>query len=476
VGTINDNDTATLTVNNVTVPEGDSGTADAVFTVSLNNPYHRDFTVDWATAPVTAAEGVDYLAASGTLTFTAGTTARTVTVPIVGDTLDEANETFEVVLSNGTGPGISDARGLGTITDDDAVTIEVADVKVVEGDSGTTQATFTLTVSADHAQTITVNVATSAGGPTPPAATSGTDFTALPSTVVTFLPGVMSQPVSVSVIGDTVVEANNESFGLSLSNPTGGATLARTKALGVILDDDSTRTVSLSPLSVAVTEPLSGTADATFTVSLNVDAGRTVTVSYATANGTAVAGSDYTPASGTLSFAPGDRTKTIGVAVLADSLVEGWETFTLTLSAPTNATIAGTATATATIGDSLSLVPLDFYTVPPCRLVDTRTPAPGAPVVAGVVRTFAAVGSCQIPASARAISFNVTVTGATQNGNVRLFPGGTEAPTASTVNFAAGVTRANNGIVALGTAGDVSVLLAPAGTVHVIIDVNGYME
>jgi hypothetical protein len=279
----------------------------------------------------------------------------------------------------------------------------------------------------------------------------------------------------VSVIGDTVVEANNESFGLSLSNPTGGATLARTKALGIILDDDSSRTITLSPLSVAVSEPLSGTVDATFTATLNVDAGRTVTVGYATANGSALAGSDYTPASGTLTFAPGDRTKTIGVAILADSLVEGSETFTLTLSGPTNATISGTGTATATIGDSLSQIPMDFYTVAPCRLVDTRSPAP-VPVVAGVTRTFPVVGSCLIPASARAISFNVTVTDATSNGNVRLFPGGTGAPTASTVNFAAGITRANNGIVALGTAGDVSVLLAPAGTAHVIIDVNGYME
>jgi hypothetical protein len=227
---------------------------------------------------------------------------------------------------------------------------------------------------------------------------------------------------------------------------------------------------------VAVTEPLSGTVNATFTASLNVDPGQTVTVDYATANGTAQAGSDYTPASGTLSFAPGERTMTIDVAVLADSLVESSETFTLTLSSPVNGTIAGSGTATATISDSLSQIPLAFYTVPPCRLVDTRTPAPGAPVVAGVVRTFAVVGGCTIPASARAISFNVTVTGATHNGNVRLFPGGTEAPTASTVNFAAGVTRANNGIVTLGTAGDVSVLLAPTGSAHVIIDVNGYME
>jgi ELWxxDGT repeat protein len=480
VGTINDNDTASVTINNVAVPEGNSGTTDAVFTVSINTPYFRDFTVDWATAAGTtnpATEGTDYLAGSGQLTFAAGTTSRTVAVSIVGDTLDEPNETFAVVLSNSTGPTITDSRGDGTITDDDTITINVEDVGVVEGNSGTTQAVFTLTVNVDHASTVGCTVATSAGGPTPPAATAGTDFVALGATVVTFAAHEMSKTVSVTVNGDTVVEAANESFGLSLSAPTGGAVLGRTKALGTILDDDSNRTIALSPLSVPVAEPLSGSVNATFTVTLSAAAGRTTTVNYATANGSALAGSDYTAASGTLSFAPGDKTKTIDVAVLSDALVEGPETFTLTLSGPTNGTIvAGSGTATATISDSLSEIPMGFYTVEPCRAVDTRTPAPGTPLAAGTARTFTIVGTCSIPVTARAVSFNVTVTGSTSNGNVRLFPGGTAPPNTSTVNFSAGVTRANNGIVTLGTNGDVGVLLGPVGTTHVIIDVNGYME
>jgi ELWxxDGT repeat protein len=477
VGTINDNDTASVTVNNVMVPEGDSGTTDAVFTVTASTAYYRDFTVNWSTVAGTATEGDDYTASSGTLTFPAGTTTQTVSVLVIGDPLVEADETFEVVLANSTGPAITDSRGLGTITDDDTLAIDAADIKVVEGDSGSTDAVFTVALSKDHTGTVTVRVATTTGGPTPPPATSGTDFTPLASTLLTFTPGVNSQTVTVAVIGDTVVEASNESFGLAMTNPTGGAVVARPKALGIILDDDSNRTLSLSPLAVSVTEPLSGTADATFTATLNADPGRPVTVDFATANGSALAGADYTSTSGTLSFAPGERTKTVTVPVLADAQVEGMETFTLTLSAPTNATIAaGAGTATATISDSLSLVPLSFYTVDPCRLVDTRSPAPGTPLVAGVTRTFAAVGGCLIPTTAKAISFNVTVTGATANGNVRLFPGGTAAPATSSLNFAAGVTRANNGIVSLGTDGDVSALLSPAGTTHLIIDVNGYME
>ena len=398
---------------------------------------------------------------------------------MVGDLIDEPNETFAVLLSASTGPAISDGRGDGTITDDDTVTIDVADVKVVEGNSGTTPATFTVTLSTDHAQTITVKVATSGGGPTPPPATAGTDFTSLPSTVLTFAPGVNSQTVSVSVIGDTTVEAANESFGLTLSNPTGGR--------GPRPDEGARhhprRRLEPDDLDVPAHGLGDGAAQRHRQRDLHRDAERgrrpTTTVNYATANGTALAGSDYTATTGTLSFEPGDRTKTIDVPVLSDSLVESPETFTLTLSGPTNGTIgAGAGTATATINDSLSQIPMAFYTITPCRIVDTRSPAPGSPLAGGVARTFPIVGgSCLIPPTARAISFNVTVTGSTSGGNVRLFPGGTAAPTTSSINFAAGQTRGNNGIVALGTNGDVGVLLAPAGgTAHVIIDVNGYME
>ena len=480
IGTINDNDTAAVSINSVSVTEGDAATTSAAFTLSLSTPYYQAFTLDWATTPgVTnpATAGADYTASTGTVTFPALSTSQTVTVPVIGDTIDELNETFRVTFSNSSGPGPTNGTGTATITDDDAQVIGVEDVSVAEGNSGSTPAVFTLTLSRDHEQAIGVTVATTGGGPTPPAATSGTDFTPLTATTVTFAPGINSQTVSVNVIGDTIAEAGNESFGLALSSPTAGATLARTKALGIILDDDSSRTLSMSPLAVSVTEPLGGPVNARFTVALSLESGQAVTVNYATANGTALAGADYTPTSGTLSFDPGQRTQTVDVPVLADSLVEGPETFTLTLSAPTNATIAaGAGTATATIGDSISQIPLGFYTVAPCRAVDTRLPAPGAPLSAGVTRTFQVTGGCTIPPSARAVSVNITVTGSSASGNVRLFPGGTAAPTTSTINFVAGATRANNAITLLGTNGDVSALLGPSGTVHVIIDVNGYFE
>jgi hypothetical protein len=109
--------------------------------------------------------------------------------------------------------------------------------------------------------------------------------------------------------------------------------------------------------------------------------------------------------------------------------------------------------------------------------VDTRDAGKGgpAPVAAGTPRTFPIGGVCGVPATARAISVNVTVVGPTAAGNVRVYPAGTGLPSTSNLNFVAGQTRANNAIVLLGALGDITVAIA-TGTAHVIVDVNGYME
>jgi hypothetical protein len=120
-----------------------------------------------------------------------------------------------------------------------------------------------------------------------------------------------------------------------------------------------------------------------------------------------------------------------------------------------------------------------FFTLTPCRLVDTRAPngALGGPsLVAGQARTFALAGTCSVPPGVTALSVNVTVTGATAPGYVSVFAAGTPAPPVSTVNFRTGQTRANNAIVAM-NAGSVTVVLGQAtGNAHVIIDANGYMQ
>jgi len=116
----------TLAINNVTVTEGNIGTVNANFTISLSAPSGRTVTVNYATANGTATATADYTAiAVTTLTFTPGQTTKTVTVAVKGDTLDEANETFVVNLSAPTNATIADNQGVGTIIDDDSTSLVV---------------------------------------------------------------------------------------------------------------------------------------------------------------------------------------------------------------------------------------------------------------------------------------------------------------------------------------------------------------
>ena len=121
-----------------------------------------------------------------------------------------------------------------------------------------------------------------------------------------------------------------------------------------------------------------------------------------------------------------------------------------------------------------------FYTVPPCRVADTRNPfGPyGAPALAaGAVRTFNVAGQCGLPPTAAAVSINIVVTGSTSAGHLRIFPGGTAVPLVSSINYAAGATRANNMVVGLGAGGTMAVYSGQAsGTTDFIFDINGYFD
>lgn len=118
-----------------------------------------------------------------------------------------------------------------------------------------------------------------------------------------------------------------------------------------------------------------------------------------------------------------------------------------------------------------------FYTVTPCRAVDTRIPPDGPALWARIERTFVLTGRCGIPTSARAISANLTVTGSPLPGDVRVRPAGTVLPETSTINYREGQTRANNAILMLGAAGDITAICSQSnGGVELIVDVNGYFE
>ena len=343
VGTIVDNDPLpSLRVNNVTVTEGNTGTMNAVFTVTLSAASGRAVTVAYASADGTATAGADYTATSGALSFAPGETSQTVSVPVRGDTLDEANETYTLNLSSPTDATIAVAQGTGTITDDDATpTLAINNVSVTEGNSGTINAVFTVTMSAASGRTVTVNYATANGSATSPA-----DYTATSGTL-TIAAGATSQSITVLVKGDTLNEGD-ETFNVNLGGAT-NATISDSQGVGTIVDNDPLPSVTIGDASI--TEGNSGTKTLVFTLTLSAASGRTVTVHYATANGTATAGSDYTSNSGTVTFNAGTTTRTISITINGDRTRESDETFVINLGSPSNATLARTQAVGTILND-----------------------------------------------------------------------------------------------------------------------------
>src|SRR5207302_2912678 len=136
-------------IGDVFVTEGNTGTVTVLFPVTLSSGNGPTVTVNFATADRTATAGSDYVATSGTLTFLPGEASKTIAVIVNGDTLNEADETFFVNLASATHAAIADAQGMGTILNDDAAPmISIDDVAVAEGDSGTVDAVFTVSLSA----------------------------------------------------------------------------------------------------------------------------------------------------------------------------------------------------------------------------------------------------------------------------------------------------------------------------------------
>ncbi len=227
----------TLSINDVSLFEGDSGTTQAVFTVTLSSTVGSDVTVDFATADGSATNADnDYEPTSGTLTIPANMPSGTISVTINGDAAIEPNEQFTVNLTNPTNATISDAQGIGTIQDDDTPVIPVVsigDISVAEGSVGTTTATFTILISAPIDEQITMDFQTDNG-----TAQSPLDFvdTDIPITVPI---NTTSFTVDVTIVSDLIQEGN-ETFTATLSNISSNATLGDATATATILDDECT--------------------------------------------------------------------------------------------------------------------------------------------------------------------------------------------------------------------------------------------
>ena len=366
-GTIADDDGEPgLRIAGATVSEGEA----VAFVVSLEPASGKPVTVSYETADGTAKAGEDYTAVSAaTLTFTAGETAKTVSVATAEDTRNEDQEEFTVTLSGQTNATLGTASATGTIADDDGEPgLRIAGATVSEGEA----VAFVVSLEPASGKPVTVSYETADG-----TAKAGEDYTAVSAATLTFTAGETAKTVSVATAEDTRNE-DQEEFTVTLSGQT-NATLGTASATGTIADDDGEPGLRIAGATVSEGEPVA------FVVSLEPASGKPVTVSYETADGTAKAGEDYTAVSAaTLTFTAGETAKTVSVATAEDTRNEDQEEFTVTLSGQTNATL-GTASATGTIADDdgepgLRIAGATVSEGEPVAFVVSLEPASGKPV------------------------------------------------------------------------------------------------
>jgi hypothetical protein len=333
--------------------------------------------VTWTTANGTAVAGQDFGLAgsssqrSGTISFAAGETSKTISVNIINDATLESNESFSVSLSNPAG-GVVGTTSASTVTitsEESAFGVTAAALGVNEvGPNIALRVTRTGSLAAAASVTYTTTDGT---------AVAGTDFGTAGSTAQ--VSGVLSFAVNQSyrdiligpttavapyirVVNDTLAEGP-KTFTVTLSSPTGGATLGTAKSTVVTINSDDVattpgaNTVQLSASTVGASEG----ANVTLAVTRTGNTVGNASVTWRSANGTAIAGTDFgtlgnaTAPSGTLTWAAGDAaTKTITIPVINDTVVDGARSFSVALSAPggTGVTVGSIAATTVTINDN----------------------------------------------------------------------------------------------------------------------------
>ncbi|MFN8633983.1 MAG: Calx-beta domain-containing protein [Chloroflexota bacterium] len=334
-----------LSIADATVVEGDSGTSNMTFTVSLSSVASVPVTVGWSTgaAPqpgLAAASNSDYVSASGVLTFVPGETTKTIVVQIVGDLANEPTKTFAVTLANPTNASIGRGTAVGTIVDNDGLpSLSIDDKSLAEGNSGSQALQFTVTLSPPSGQTVTVQYATAND-----TATAGADYTATSGTL-TFVAGQTTQPVSVQVTGDTTTEPN-ERFFVNLTNPT-NATIVKSQGIGSIVNDDATPVVTLGVSGSPFSEN-GGQATVTATLSNPTTLPVTVDLGF---GGSATQTTDYTPSATQITIPALQTTGSITLTGVNDGLFEGPETVQVTITGATNATVGSPNQVAATISE-----------------------------------------------------------------------------------------------------------------------------
>jgi Calx-beta domain len=382
--------TPQISVSDVTVSAPDGGTSRATFAITLSEPASATVTVRYRTADGSATAPDDYQPAAGTLRFAPGEVSKTVSVTVNSSPVPAAEKIFYLQLFDATNATIARPQASATIVNN-LPTVSLGDTWIAEPPPGAlARVTFTVTLSTTTARTVGVHF-TSADG----SAVAGDDYEPV-SGVLIFAPGQGSKTVSVVVKND-MVSSPDEIFWLKLSRPS-NAQLSRAAGQATIVDADRivaiNDTTILQPpagaettalFQVVLSEPTSGSTQPVAGFPTPIAAA----VDFTTADGSAVAGQDYVPVSGTLVFRPGESVKTVAVPVRNNGVPAYDKAFYLTL---TNARGALLARA---IGQATIVATNRTITVEDTTATDTDTP--------GDVATFVLTlsGASDAPVSLR---------------------------------------------------------------------------
>ncbi|SER06556.1 VCBS repeat-containing protein [Nitrosomonas sp. Nm51] len=354
-GVILDNDGSgndrALFVSQVKMVEGDNGSQQAVFDVQLSEPSSNAITLNYTTSDGSALAGQDYQAQTGSVTFNPGETLKSVAVPIIGDTIAEANEFFNLVVTPtvAIANGVDGAVGTAIIQDDDTSTtmpeISIAGTSAIE--DGFLEFVVTLSEASLGEVRIPYRTLEDAGT----ALGNFNDFDEVTNTLV--IPaGQTSGTIFINTRADNFDEAD-ESVVLELFEPVNGVFpdgVETLQATGIILDNDGTgNNLGLFVGNAQIVEGENNfTREVAVPIHLSRPSDQTLTFQYQTADDTAIAGSDYTAQSGTVTFLPGETLTAVHIPVIGDDITENSETFTLTVT-PTAAIANGSDGGTGTV-------------------------------------------------------------------------------------------------------------------------------
>lgn len=313
--------------------------------------------VDYATSGISgvtngsATPNVDFIAVSGTLSFAVGETSKTFTIPNINDDIFEGTETLNVVLRNPVGETFL-ANGLGsevpaTIIEDNIASLSFEKVSYSVNENG---GSVTLKILRSGFASSSVVVS---GNTSSVSATDGTDFIGI-NEQISFAPNETFKTITIPILDDSVQEGI-EIFDLSMSVVSGEASISRGISRVGIVDP----VVQFRGASFTANE---ASPTATIFVVLNGNPNTEVTVNYATLNGTATSGLDYTATNGSLTFAIGETEKSFDVPLLNDSITEGVEFLNISLTTPTGeATLGSPASARLNITEVKPTVQIPGY-------------------------------------------------------------------------------------------------------------------